>query len=114
MVKRDMEEKPFCRFCGSSEVIKHGRTRYGKQVYYCKACNRFFVLNPKTIPENKKITDEQLLKLFNERKKELEPYLRVTDLPLSVRRLAHMAREKYGVSISHVTIWNRLKEMRLI
>ncbi|BCU68887.1 transposase-like zinc-binding domain-containing protein [Stygiolobus caldivivus] len=32
-----------CRYCGSSHVIKYGKTKAGKQIYFCKSCNRYWV-----------------------------------------------------------------------
>ncbi|MCI2414067.1 MAG: helix-turn-helix domain-containing protein [Candidatus Aramenus sp.] len=34
-----------CKFCGSSNVIKYGKLKTGKQVYFCKACRRYWVEN---------------------------------------------------------------------
>ncbi|QGR15985.1 transposase [Sulfurisphaera ohwakuensis] len=32
-----------CIYCGSTDVIKYGKTRTGKQLYYCKSCNKYWV-----------------------------------------------------------------------
>ena len=43
-----IEEKIYtCRGCGSSNLIKKGKNRYGNQQYRCKDCNKSGVLNPK-------------------------------------------------------------------
>ncbi len=32
-----------CIYCGSTDVIKYGKTKAGNQLYYCKSCNRYWV-----------------------------------------------------------------------
>jgi transposase-like protein len=44
-----------CPECGSDRYKKNGHTRYGKQNYQCKACERQFVANA----EERLISDEQ-------------------------------------------------------
>ena len=34
-----------CVKCGSMSVIKHGKSKIGKQRYYCKSCKGSFLLN---------------------------------------------------------------------
>ena len=34
-----------CRYCGSSNVIKYGKTKLGKQIYFCKDCKKYWVEN---------------------------------------------------------------------
>lgn len=33
----------FCRYCFKSTIIKNGKTKTGKQQYYCKNCNKRFI-----------------------------------------------------------------------
>ncbi len=43
-----IEEKIYtCRGCGSENLIKNGKNRYGNQQYYCKDCKKSGVLKPK-------------------------------------------------------------------
>lgn len=34
-----------CKCCGSTNVIKYGKLKSGKRVYYCKDCHRYWVEN---------------------------------------------------------------------
>jgi transposase-like protein len=36
-----------CRKCGSTNIVKNGRNRYGSQQYLCKDCRALGVLMPK-------------------------------------------------------------------
>ena len=36
-----------CRRCGSVDIVKNGRNRYGNQQYHGKACGAYGVLEPK-------------------------------------------------------------------
>ena len=39
-----------CPKCNSTEIVKNGRTHYGKQRFRCQACQRQFVENPSRQP----------------------------------------------------------------
>ncbi|MBV8887549.1 MAG: IS1 family transposase [Chroococcidiopsidaceae cyanobacterium CP_BM_RX_35] len=39
-----------CSKCQSAQVIKYGRTHYGKQRFQCQDCGRQFVENPSRQP----------------------------------------------------------------
>lgn len=54
-----------CTRCGSENIVRNGKTPYGKQQYKCKECGRFSVLEPseKYSPEEK----EQILAAYQER-----------------------------------------------
>jgi transposase-like protein len=85
-----MEDKtiqtPNCRHCGSSNAIRHGYTRKGKQRYRCRACRRCFVRDPGTAaydPARK----EEILRAYHER--------------TSLRGLSRI----FGVSRNTITRW---------
>ena len=55
---------PACPNCQSSDVVKNGHTRHGKQNYKCRDCRRQFVENPQwrmISEETKGIIDRLLL-----------------------------------------------------
>ena len=54
-----------CTRCRSPNIIKNGRTKTGKQKFYCHTCKSFGTLNPtvKYPPERK----EEILKAYQER-----------------------------------------------
>lgn len=33
----------YCRYCGSVNIIKYGKTKAGNQIYYCKDCGKYWV-----------------------------------------------------------------------
>ena len=35
-----------CTGCGSEDIVKNGKNRYGKQQFKCKACGKQAVLQP--------------------------------------------------------------------
>src|SRR5215207_5785045 len=75
-----------CRHCNSSNTIRHGYTRKGKQRYRCRACGRSFVRNPDSAacdPARK----EEILRAYHER--------------TSLRGLSRI----FGVSRNTVTRW---------
>jgi len=39
-----------CRKCNSEYILKHGRTRSGKQNFKCRDCGRQFVMTPRHQP----------------------------------------------------------------
>jgi len=54
-----------CRRCGSVNIVRNGRTRYGSQKYHCKDCGAYRVLEPKV-----RYTEEQkelILRTYQER-----------------------------------------------
>ena len=54
-----------CRGCGSTNIIKNGKNRYGNQQYRCKDCQKSGVLNPKnSYTEEQK---EHILAAYRER-----------------------------------------------
>ena len=55
-----------CPDCKSSQIIKYGRTHYGKKRYHCQDCGRQFVENPTRQPvslETRELVDRLLLEL---------------------------------------------------
>jgi len=54
-----------CSRCGSQNIVRNGRTPYGKQQYRCGDCGRYSVLEPsqKYSPEDK----ERILAAYQER-----------------------------------------------
>jgi len=61
-----IEEKIYhCRGCGSSNLVKNGKNRYGNQQYLCKDCKKSGVLDPKnSYTEEEK---ERVLAAYRER-----------------------------------------------
>ncbi len=53
-----------CPKCDSSQIVKYGRTHYGKQRFRCQACKRQFVAVPSRQPIDQATRDliENLLK----------------------------------------------------
>jgi transposase-like protein len=85
-----IEEKIFtCRGCGSSNLIKNGKNRYGNQQYLCKDCKKSGVLNPKnSYTEAEK---EHILAAYQERP--------------SMRGISRL----YGISRSTLASWLQKK-----
>ena len=53
-----------CRNCGSENIVKNGHNAYGNPQFWCKACNKRGVLEPKnSYTKNQK---EQILSAYNE------------------------------------------------
>lgn len=54
-----------CRNCGSEDIVKNGKNRYGSQQFKCKDCGKQAVLNPSVgYSEAKK---EEILSAYKER-----------------------------------------------
>jgi len=54
-----------CRRCGSANIVRNGRTRYGSQKYHGKDCGAYRVLEPRV-----RYTEEQkglILRAYQER-----------------------------------------------
>jgi insertion element IS1 protein InsB len=54
-----------CRDCGSKNIVKNGKSKYGQQKYHCKDCNAYKVLEPK-----QKYTEErkdEIIRAYQER-----------------------------------------------
>jgi transposase-like protein len=87
-----VEEKIYtCRGCGSSNIVKNGKNRYGNQQYRCKECNKSGVLNPKnSYTEAQK---EHILAAYQERP--------------SMRGISRL----YGISRSTLASWLQKKSM---
>jgi transposase-like protein len=54
-----------CRRCGSGDIVKNGRNRYGNPQYPCKACGAYGVLEPKV--RYTEAQKEQILRAYPER-----------------------------------------------
>jgi len=74
-----------CRRCGSVDIVKNGRNRYGNQQYHCKACGAYGVLESQV--RYTEAQKEQILRAYQER--------------VILRGL----RRLYGVSIGTVLKW---------
>ena len=81
-----------CPVCYDSfSVVKNGSNSSGKQKYFCKDCQKYFVLNPedRTISDDtKKLIDDLLLE-----KIPLAGIVRVTHV--SKRWMQYYANDKY-------------------
>lgn len=80
-----------CPQCHSQQIVKNGRTHYGKQRFKCKECGRQFVTNPTRQPISSS-TRELIDKLLLERMS-LAAIARVTEV--SARWLQDYVNQKY-------------------
>jgi transposase-like protein len=53
-----------CKYCNSRHIIKKG-TNYGKQVYYCKDCKKYFRIGDNRIKRNAKQKEMALLLYYH-------------------------------------------------
>ena len=80
------EEKTYtCPRCGSVNLVKNGKNRYGNQQYLCKDCRKSGVLNPKH--RYSEAQKAQILAAYQERP--------------SMRGIARV----YGISRQTLTRW---------
>ena len=88
-----VEEKIYtCGRCGSSNLKKNGKNRYGNQQYFCKDCKKSGVLNPKnSYTEAQK---EHILAAYRERP--------------SMRGISRL----YGISRNTLASWLQKKSSR--
>ena len=84
------EQSPKCYHCGSTQVIRHGRSRYGKQRYKCHGCARCFTPEPGSSAYDE-ATKARILRAYHERS--------------SLRGLTRI----FGVSRNTVTSWLKKK-----
>ncbi len=80
-----------CKFCGSSDYIRYGKAN-GKQVYYCKVCDRKFVPN------------EGFEGLW------YDPRVVATTLDLyfkgvSLRKISDHLKQFHGMTVGHSTVY---------
>lgn len=80
-----------CPCCQSTNVVKNGRTHYGKQRFKCANCRRQFVDSPTRQPISQS-TRELIDKLLLERLS-LAAIVRITDV--SERWLQYYVNQKY-------------------
>jgi transposase-like protein len=80
-----------CPKCNSNNIVKNGRTHYGKQRFKCHNCGRQFVESPTRQPIDNS-TRELIDKLLLERVS-LAAIARVTGV--SARWLQHYVNQKY-------------------
>lgn len=59
------EKIHICRRCSSRNLKKNGKNRYGNQQYFCKACQKSGVLNPKN--SYSEAEKEHILAAYRER-----------------------------------------------
>ena len=86
-----MRRSMSCPKCNSIQIVKNGRTHYGKQRYRCQACGRQFVENPTRQPIDE-LTRSLIDKLLLERLA-LAAIARVTGV--SERWLQMYVNQKY-------------------
>ena len=82
-----------CPGCGSDHLVRDGKTRNGKQRYWCKACNRSSRDNPQTAGYSE-AEKEVILKAYQER--------------ASLRGLERV----FGVSRQTISTWLKKKPPR--
>jgi len=56
-----------CRHCGSTNTIRHGHTRKGKQRHRCRTCARSFVYDPGSVAYGTARKEEEILRAYHER-----------------------------------------------
>jgi transposase-like protein len=76
-----------CRHCASSNTIRHGYTRKGKQRYRCRTCARSFVHDPGSVAYDT-TRKEEILRAYHEQRTSLRGLSRI-----------------FGVSRNTVTRW---------
>lgn len=54
-----------CTACGSEDIIKNGKNRYGSQQFKCKTCGKQAVLEPKV--KYSEARKEEILAAYQER-----------------------------------------------
>jgi transposase-like protein len=80
-----------CPKCNSNNIVKNGRTHYGKQRFKCLPCGRQFVESPTRQPidnSTRRLIDKLLLERVS-----LAAIARVTGV--SPRWLQHYVNQKY-------------------
>jgi len=85
-----------CKFCHSTEVTKYGM-KNGKQVYFCKTCNRRFVNNVDF--ENMKY-NPKIIALT------LDLYFK----GISLRKISQHLKQFYELNISHKSVYNWIEK----
>jgi len=85
-----------CKFCHSTEITKYGK-KNGKQVYFCKSCNRRFVNNIDF--ENMKY-NPKIIALT------LDLYFK----GVSLRKISHHLKQFYELDISHKSVYNWIEK----
>lgn len=51
---------PECPRCGSQDLWRHGKSRSGKRQWFCKSCNKVFVVEPH-LPEWVKVVAARMI-----------------------------------------------------
>jgi transposase-like protein len=85
-----------CKFCHSTKLTKYG-VKNGKQVYFCKSCNRRFVNNLDF--ENMKY-NPKIIALT------LDLYFK----GISLRKISQHLKQFYELNISHKSVYNWIKK----
>jgi len=85
-----------CKFCHSQDITKYG-VKNGKQVYFCKSCNRRFVNNIDF--ENMKY-NPKIIALT------LDLYFK----GVSLRKISHHLKQFYELNISHKSVYNWIEK----
>ncbi len=85
-----------CKFCHSSDITRYG-VKNGKQVYFCKSCNRRFVNNIDF--ENMKY-NPKIIALT------LDLYFK----GISLRKISHHLKQFYNLNISHKSVYNWIEK----
>ena len=89
-----------CSQCNSNNIVKNGRTHYGKQRFKCKNCGRQFVESPTRQPidrSRRELIDKLLLERLS-----LAAIARVTGV--SLRWLQYYVNQKYYQTPKHVEV----------
>jgi len=95
-----ISQKYRCKYCKSTNVIKYGKRRDKSkltQIFLCKSCGRFFSEN--TTYEKTKLKELAV---------KISVSLHLSGL--SYRAIQRHLEEVYGIRVSHVTVYNWVRE----
>jgi len=99
-IKQNIKVKDYevdcCKFCHSTNITKYG-VKNGKQVYFCKDCNRRFVNNIDF--ENMKY-NPKIIALT------LDLYFK----GVSLRKISHHLKQFYELNINHKSVYNWIEK----
>lgn len=86
-----------CKYCGSENLIKRGKSAQGKQIYSCKDCSH-------------KSVDNGNYARMRTNKRAIVTALDLYFEGLSVRKIKRQTRKIFGIGITQVAIWKWVKK----
>lgn len=104
-----------CSQCNSNNIVKNGRTHYGKQRFKCKNCGRQFVESPTRQPidqSRRELIDKLLLERLSlaaiAKRCCFQQIARVTGV--SLRWLQYYVNQKYYQTPKHVEVTQKTRQ----